>query len=193
VKPEQKKASDQSRQKPETRSSKTAAKFQRPNPSVKYVPQAALDRDLQKLETLSQAALAGDTTALDQLRADLDLVPHIWRRLADLQVLVELKLIGLVAGKDPLGAEAFRKRCSELRHRLLEGEPSSLATKMAASRVVATWLFTQLLELRVLESPDDLRNIKSLEQAERRYQVAMRTFCLVRQADLQLERLTQKN
>jgi hypothetical protein len=159
---------------------------------IKYVPQSELDAELAKLEDLSQAALAGDTTALDQLRAELDRCPHVWRRLTDLQLVVEHKLIELVAGIDPLRGEAFRKRCSELRHELLEGEASSLLVKMAASRVVMCWMFCQLLELHALEDPQDLRCIKQLEQSERRYQVAMRTFQMARHADLQLQRLAQQ-
>jgi hypothetical protein len=159
---------------------------------IKYVPQAQLDAELAKLEQLSQSALAGDTAALDQLRVELDNCPHVWRRLTDLQQLVEHKLIELVAGIDPLRVEAFRKRCSELRHELLEGEVSSLLVKMAASRALACWMFCQFLELRALEDPQDLRCIKQLEQSERRYQVAMRTFQMARHADLQLQRLTQQ-
>jgi len=159
---------------------------------IKYVPQDKLDVELAKLEELSQAALAGDTVALDQLRAELDNCPHVWRRLADLQQLVEHKLIELVAGIDPLRIEAFRKRCSELRHELLEGDASSLLVKMAASRVVMCWMFCQFLELRALEDRQDLRCVKQLEQSERRYQVAMRTFQMARHADLQLQRLAQQ-
>ena len=54
------------------------------------------------------------------------------------------------------------------------------------------WMFCQFLELRALEDPNDLRCIKQLEQAERRYQVAMRTFQMARHADLQLQRLAQQ-
>jgi len=157
--------------------------------AVKYVPQSVLDKKLARLEQLSQAVLDGDGTAIDQLRAELNHCPRLCRRLADLQRRVEIKLIGLVADKDPLHTEAFRRHCSNLRHELLDGEQASLATKMAASRVVITWLFAQLLDLRALESPEELRSIKQLEQAERRYQTAMRTFCMARQADLQLQRM----
>jgi hypothetical protein len=105
---------------------------------------------------------------------------------------IELQMVDLVAGNDPLRAEAFRKRCSELRHELLDGKPASLLLKMCASRVVACWMFCQLLELRSLEDPQDLRCIKQLEQAERRYQVAMRSFQMARHAELQLQRLAQE-
>jgi hypothetical protein len=175
-----------------TNNSPAVAKAKSSHTKIRYVRQAQLDAEQARLEKLSRAALAGDTAALDKLRAELDNCPHVWRRLADLQLQVELKLIALVADEDPLRIEAFRKRCSELRHHLLAGEPSSLAAKMAASRAVACWQFVQLLELRLLDSPAEIRCIKALEQAERRYQTAMRTFCLVRQADAQLERLAQQ-
>jgi hypothetical protein len=185
---------------PQTTPEKTAspkkqpAEHTQPVPSkVQYASQAELDAEQAKLERLSKAALAGDTTAIDKLRAALENCPHIWRRLGDLQYQVELKLIEFVAGNDPLRGEAFRKRCAELRHHLLEGESGSLATKMAASRVVACWMFTQFLELRSFESPHDLQCIKQFERAERRLQVAMRTFNNARKADLYLQQLKQNS
>jgi hypothetical protein len=159
---------------------------------IKYVAQAVLDAELDKLERLSQAVLAGDTAALDRLRAELDNCPHVWQRLGDLQLRVELKFNELVFGKDPLRCEALRKRCSKLRHELLEGEPASLATKMAASRVVASWYFVQLLDLLALELPEGLRLAKQLQQAERRFQDAMKTYSMARQSDVQLQLLRQR-
>ena len=57
------------------------AKTKSSRSKINYVPQDKLDVELAKLEELSQAALAGDTSALDQLRAELDNCPHVWRRL----------------------------------------------------------------------------------------------------------------
>ena len=114
---------------------------------------------------MSRAAPAGDSSARPTPYGADD-CPHVWRRLADLQILVEQQLIALVAGKDRLRTEAFRKRCSELRCDLLEREPCSLATQMSASRVVATFMFVQFLELCALQSPADLRCIKQLESAD---------------------------
>jgi hypothetical protein len=189
VKPARKKTAERQGRPTSSNTTEAAQQTKPGRVGVKYVAQAELDREQVKLEKLSQAALAGDSSALDKLRVALDSCPHIWRRLADLQLLVEHKLIALVAGKDPLLGEAFRKRCSELRHLLLDGEPCSLATKMAASRVVATFMFAQLLELRALQSPVELRCVKQLEQAERRHQVAMRTFLMTRRSELQLSQL----
>ena len=162
-----------------------AAPKQRPpqqrKASVKYLSQAVLNRELAYLESLSAAALAGDTTALDQLRSQLDHSAHIWRRLVDLEDLVERKMVELFAGVDPLRCEAFRKRAAEIRVALLEGESGSFATKMAASRVVICWLFAQLLDLRALQAPQATTSLKMQEQAERRLQVAFKTYALVRQ------------
>ena len=174
----------------DTRHKKAGPKSRRGEPKIKYVPQSELDGQLAELEKLSRAARAGDDKALDELRHALnDAYPHVWRRVADLQIPVEQKLVNLVAGQDPLRIEAFRKRCSELRYDLLERQPSSSATKMAASRVVTCWMFTQALELRVLESSNNRWPMKELELAERRYQSAMRTYGQARQLDLQLQRL----
>ena len=169
-----------------TRTTKAAKETASKQSSIHYVPQAELDAELAKLEKLSHAAMTGDTAALDKLREQLDSCPHLWRRLADLQQLVELKMVALIANQNPLRSESFRKRCSELRHDLSD-EESSLATKMAASRVVATWTFAQFLELRVLDSLDEPHVVKQLEQAERRYQSAMRTYALAKRLDLQMQ------
>ena len=159
---------------------------------IKYVPQDELDAELAKLEDLSRAAQGGDTAALDKLRIALDNCPHLWRRLADLQQLVELKLIALIADEDPLRSESYRKRISELRHDLSD-ENSSLATKMAASRLVATWTFGQFLELRSLDSLEERHVVKQLEQAERRIQIAMRTYAMAKRLDSQLQQAAQQN
>ena len=191
ARPSGKKASKPAPSSAKPASPNAAERAQTDGPRVKYVSEAALRAEQKKLEKLSTAALAGDTTALDKLRAELDHCPHIWQRLGDLQIIIERKLVGLVAGTDPLKAEAFRKRSSQLRHDLLDGEPCSLATEMAASRLVATFMFVQMLELRALESPAELRCIKQLVQAERRCQVAMRTFLMARHWEHQRARSGQ--
>jgi hypothetical protein len=188
-------AASQTKGKPATaqaaEKSKPAAEVDVKGSKIKYLPQAQRNAQLAKLRKLSDAALSGDNAALDALRSALDGCPYLVNRLSDLQIEIERKFIKLLAGKDPLRIEAFRKRSSEFRHQLLDGEPASFATKMAASRVVASWTFAQLVELRILTSPDELSNLKTLEQAERRFAVAMRTFNMTRQMDLQLQRLAQ--
>jgi hypothetical protein len=163
-----------------TKSTKSAAA------RIKYVPQGELDAELAKLETLSHAAMTGDTAALDRLREQLDSCPHLWRRVADLQLLIEIKMIEQIAGKDPLRAEAFRKRNSEIRHEL-NGAGGSISTKLAASRLLACWQVAQYVELRFLESPMERDWGKRLEQSQRRYESAMRTYVMAKRLDLQLQ------
>jgi hypothetical protein len=170
---------------------KAAQESKSGDPKLPYVPTAQLRAELSRLQRLSRAALTGDAQAVDKLRAALGECPHVWRWVGDLQFQVEHKLVELVAERDPLRLECFRKRCSELRYGLLDGESATLATKMAASRAVMCWLFTQLLELRILAAPEELDNIRALEQAERRFAVAMRTLHLAKRSELELQRLAQ--
>jgi hypothetical protein len=170
---------------PRSRTNPTKQKEQ-PSPSgIQYMPQAELDAEQAKLEALSQAAIAGDTAALDQLRAALDNCPHIWRRLADLQILIETRLVELIAGKDRLRLEGFRRRSSELRRELCE-DNSAMFVKLAASRVVSCWLFCQFIELQAIIMIDPLQNYKQREYAERRFGIAMRAYATAKRLELQL-------
>lgn len=149
------------------------------DPQVRYVPQAELDAEQAKLQDLADKAKTGDSQALDQLRQELDNCPHIWRRLGDLQVLIEEKMALEVAPSDLLFLEAYRKRAAEIRHRLL-GDSQDLLTQMAVSRVVECWLFTQFLQLQVLREKHPKDGVKQLAQAERRLESAVRTLSLAK-------------
>ena len=96
--------------------------------------------------------------------------------------MIECKLIAMFAGTDPLRVEAFRKRNSEIRHEL-NGAGGSISTKMAASRLLACWQVAQYVELRFLESPMERDWGKRLEQSQRRYESAMRTFVMAKRLD----------
>jgi hypothetical protein len=137
-------------------------------------------------------ALAGDNSALDSLRSELDEHPHLWRYLADLQHLIEQRVAELVAGKNPMLVEAFRKRASTFRHEILGGQLASFATKLAASRAVTCWLFCEFTDLRAVKAPDDCRSGKERQRAQQSFESAMRTFILARKADLELERTAGK-
>jgi hypothetical protein len=156
------------------------------SPGVRYVRQSVLDQGLQRLESLSCGAEKGDSAALDTLRSEMDTCPHIWNPLVDLQRMIELKLTAMFAGTDPLRVEAFRKRNSEIRHEL-NGAGGSISTKMAASRLLACWQVAQFVELRFLESPMEGNGVKRLEQSQRRYESAMRTFVMSKRLDAQLQ------
>ena len=100
--------------------------------------------------------------------------------------MIELKLIGLIAGKDPLRAEAFRKRNSELRCELI-GEGGSMLVQLAVSRVAAAWLFVQVVEWLALDSLNESHVVKKLADAERRLQIAVRTLATAKKLELQLQ------
>jgi hypothetical protein len=146
------------------------------------LPEATIRATFAKLRVLSQAAIAGDTTAIDKIRIVLDSTPWVWQYAADLQIAVEERLVQLVAGDDVLKREAFRRRASELRSQLAEAG-DSLLVRMAISRVVASWLFAQFLELRALSSADYRGAANAVLQAERRWQAAVRTLTMVRRAE----------
>lgn len=155
------------------------------NPRVRYQPQVEQDQELAALHALAQAAKQGDRSALDQLRAALDDLPHVWQQLADLGRIVEGLLVDLVAGDDLLAREMFFKRCSAIRSEMSRpGE--SLLSQMCSSRVVISWLFCQAADLLLLKRPDDPDAGKRVEQMERRYQAAVKTYALLRQHEAQL-------
>lgn len=149
------------------------------DPQVRYVVQAELDAEQAKLYGLSEKAKAGDSQALDQLRQELDNCPHVWRRLGDLQLLIEEEMASQVGPKDLLFLEAYRKRAAEIRHQLLD-DSQDLLTQMAVSRVVDCWLFTQFLQLQVLQEKHPKDGVKQLAQAERRLESAVRTLSLAK-------------
>lgn len=158
--------------------------------AVTYLPQSELEAEQAELERLSKAALAGDREALDQLRTAMDRCPHVWQRLIDLQRLVELRMADEVAGKDPLRREAFLRRASDIRV-ALAGPHDTIATQMAISRLVACWLFAQLLEVQAMKMPAEARigrNVtKQLHQAELKFVAAMRTYLMASASDPQAQ------
>jgi hypothetical protein len=176
----------QSRTKPSN--GKSSSKSKPKAGKTKYLSQDEFDAELAQLENLSRLALAGNSSALDSLRSELDERPHLWRYLADLQHLIEQRMAELVAGKSPLLVEAFRKRASTFRHEILSGQPASFATKLAASRAVSCWLFCEFADLRAVKAPDDCRRGKERQRAQQSFECAMRTFMLARKADLELQR-----
>jgi hypothetical protein len=171
-----------------TRAAKTASDTDSAGGSTHFLPEAKICATLARLEELSRAAIAGDTTAIDTIRIVLDSTPWIWQYAADLQIAVEERLVQLVAGNDVLKREAFRRRASELRSQLAEAGDSLLA-RMAISRVVASWLFAQFLELRALSSADYRGAATAVLQAERRWQAAVRTLNLVRRGERERQRI----
>ena len=167
-----------------TRSTKTtpetaAAVSKPPSP---YLKQSSIDAQVKRLRKLSQVAASGDTVALDQLRDELDRCPHIWRRIADLQYMIECKMADQIAEKDLLKLESLRKRISELRYELTK-ESDSLLVKLAVSRYLACWIFSQFAELKLLSSDVPDQWAKLLVQAEQRTATAMRALLLAKKAD----------
>lgn len=151
---------------------------------AKYCPQAAIDSALGRLIELADAASNGDLKALDQLRQALG-TSVAWRLIADLQREIEIKMADEFDPEDTLRREMFVKRSSDLRFYLCS-DCNSPMVKIAASRVVACWVFAQFLELRLHESGELLSNLKALEQAERRIESAMRTLANAKKLEFHL-------
>jgi hypothetical protein len=151
-------------------------------PPSPYLKQSSIDAQLKRLRELSQAAASGETAALDELRNELDRCPHVWRRIADLQYMIECKMADQIAEKDLLKLESLRKRLSELRYELTK-ESDSLLVKLAVSRYLACWIFSQFVELKLLSSDMPDQWAKLLVQAEQRTATAMRALLLAKKAD----------
>lgn len=141
--------------------------------SPTYVPQSQIDAEITGLEQLA-ATIPQDPTALDRLRKELTERPHLVQQLADLQHVVELRIIDRLAPNDPVRQEAFRMRCSKVRAALLKNYNSPLVN-LAVSRIVTCWMLCQLLDATFGANPQPAHQ-KMLSQAEKRLETAHRTY-----------------
>ena len=99
-------------------------------------PQEAL---LDRLQGLVQRAEQGDESAMPELRAALDVNPHLWQRYGDLGAQAQAAWLQLVAGPNLLLREAVGRKVEELKAELGGGSTSPLE-RLLVERAAATWL-----------------------------------------------------
>lgn len=137
------------------------------------------------LEPLVRLANAGNADALAKLRQVLDDNPQIWQAVGDLADHAELTLIRVIAGSNMLTFESLRRKTAELRQEIGGEQPTPLA-KLAASRVIVTWLEVQHLDmLHPADAGSNLPMAKYLVMlktaAQRRFDGALKSLLLVRE------------
>ncbi len=111
----------------------------------------------------------------------LDTHPQIWRCVGDSGKHVELKLVTLLTGGDPLLVESYRRQQRRLKRRLLSKSKCPLE-RLAVERVMLARLELAYAEMRALEcsSPGDSKSQaaslwhRQLTQAQRHYDQAIR-------------------
>ncbi len=140
-----------------------------------FLKQSVFDEQVTELERLAKSASAGDSEALDELRDQLERLPHIWRMLSDAQRDIEVRLAKHLAGDDPLRVEACRKRFAELRT-LIGPQDSEPLLEMTASGVVNAFMFCQLSETIASKHPHDKSCFSRLHMARRGLEVAIRSL-----------------
>ena len=96
---------------------------------------AAAPPVLDELRSLVERARRGEAAALPPLRRLLDAHPEVWRRAGDLARHVEAAWVDLLAGDDPLGREAVRRRADQLRRELASPASRSLPDARRGERV----------------------------------------------------------
>jgi hypothetical protein len=148
------------------------------SPTVQDTP----DR-LHAFRELVGRARGGDAAALADLHRFLDSHPETWRALGDLGVIAQRAWLEVLAGADPLAAEAVRRHAEELKADLL-GPGDTRAERVLVDDAVVAYLaarHAQILAARPAPAPGQAALcIKRCESAERRLQRALRSLALLR-------------
>ncbi len=136
-----------------------------------------------EFKALVELANSGDELALAELRELLDSRPDIWQQIGDLGRHAELAMINLIAGNNSLVRESLMRKIEEMKGELVGDDPS-LLEKIAAQRVIATWLDVQYTATAYPEPKGETITearfqLKLKDSAERRFNAAMKSLMLV--------------
>jgi hypothetical protein len=139
---------------------------------------------IAELRALVQRAKGGDVAALPRLREILDNYPEVWEHAGDLEKIVVRAWTDLLAGDDPLGLEAVRRKADQLRTDL-EGDNPTPIERLLVGGVVSTWLELAHAQLQGA-TPGSKRagvanyDLRRSESAQKRHLAAIRTLTTVR-------------
>jgi hypothetical protein len=131
---------------------------------------------------LAKEANSGDPVALAKLRHTLANNPSISHHMGDLAAMAERSLTAEILKNDPSACEIIAAKVDQMRQSLV-GTSDSLVVRLAADRVLLTWLSIYLLDLRYsdvaitsLPSVEATVVIKQKVAAERRHLLALRIY-----------------
>ena len=134
-----------------------------------------------ELKQLSIRAQAGDDAAIVQIEELLDGNEGCWRLFGDAQASTESQLINAIACGLRAIEESIRRHVCEMKRALLGDAPTPIET-MAVGRIVACWLYLQLVDRCATLAVQDGSRANDLarlqESAEKRYQTSLKTFKL---------------
>jgi hypothetical protein len=161
-----------------------------PEPTPSDASEAHVDSNaaaLKKLTELSQRVNQGDADAARQVFELYDRWPELWQQLGDLSAVAERALGAAVYGSNHALAESLNRYRDNLKAQLL-GDNANLLVKMAAQRVIAAFMFSQLVDLKFADMAGQGGRInewgRMKVQAERRFQIALKSLELVRKSDI---------
>jgi hypothetical protein len=104
--------------------------------------------DYQALfKELVRRSNGGDREALARLRRFLDQKPAIWQKVGDLTAHAEKAWMDLIAGRDQLQAESYRRKLAQLKGELAGPRPTPLEA-LLVDQVAVCWLGAQYAELQ---------------------------------------------
>ena len=138
-----------------------------------------------EFDQLCKSANAGDEGAIRQLRSFFDESPAVWRRMSDLSLIMESKLITRIMGADLARQEALRRRVDEMKSQLLGSDPALVLT-LAAAPVIASWLEVEDVLIRFGVSKAATNEAQRfaaemIESAQRRHAAALKEFVRIQE------------
>jgi len=101
----------------------------------------ALVEQNDAINALLRRADTGDRQAIDALRGQCETMPALWRDFGDLAWQARAKLIGKIAGKNAIVAEAVSREVAALQRAWVGEHPTPLETALG-ERIAANWLQT---------------------------------------------------
>jgi hypothetical protein len=153
------------------------------------------DRDLEaeatRLTALQRQAMAGDASALAELRKVLDADPGWWQQTGDLAWQAEVAWLQTYAGKDALAREATARKMRDLR-RELRGPEASPLERPLVQRIVLNWLTLHFAERRYAGQlgseegvPLDVsaHSQERIDRCQKRYLAAIKALATLRKLE----------
>lgn len=155
----------------------------------------SIDVSRPEFEAVLKLANADDSAALAQLREVLDHNSTIWKSLGDMGRHAQRVLTNTIAGRNKLLYESLNRQADEMFQELAP-PACTLLEKMAARRVVVSWLNLQRAE--VLAATTEAPRVgmsrilsNSVESARRGHDGAVRQLLLLRQLQVN-EKVSEK-
>jgi hypothetical protein len=160
--------------------------------SAETEPRQELEKEIDRLQVLSQKAEGGNREARAELRRTVARCsPAVIAEASDVARRAERMLVKTISAGEPLMQEALEARLDHMRDEIAGENPTPLE-RILAERVVAGWLLVEVLEALIAAQyqrdvkgprvgPDYILQMsKILESATRRHLAAIQSLARVR-------------